>query len=239
MNSFLLTPKQKRNISKIIPFGILCCAFGILWSLMERTLIGTLDHYPVTGLPYNFINSLTITGIGSLIMGLIIGAFEVLLLNELFIRRSFGEKILIKTIFYLIVLSLFFLSLNTVFQSITSDVSLFDPVVLNANYILLTSFNFWGVLIYMGSTLGIMLFFSEVSDNLGQGVLKNFLIGKYHKPREEERIFMFLDMKSSTTIAEKLGHEDYYKLLNDYYADLTEVIIQTSGEISSVPMLIE
>jgi adenylate cyclase len=83
----------------------------------------------------------------------------------------------------------------------------------------------------MGIVIGIMLFFSEVSDNLGQGVLKNFLIGMYHKPREEERIFMFLDMKSSTTIAEKLGHVQYYKLLNDYYADITTAIIQTSGEI--------
>jgi adenylate cyclase len=38
-------------------------------------------------------------------------------------------------------------------------------------------------------------------------------------------------MKSSTTIAEKLGHVRYYQLLNDYYADITEAIIQTSGEI--------
>jgi len=42
---------------------------------------------------------------------------------------------------------------------------------------------------------------------------------------------MFLDMKSSTTIAEKLGHVQYYQLLNEYYADITEAIIQTSGEI--------
>jgi adenylate cyclase len=59
----------------------------------------------------------------------------------------------------------------------------------------------------------------------------NFLVGKYHQPREEVRIFMFLDMKSSTTIAEKLGHVNYYKLLNEYYADITEAVVQTSGEI--------
>ena len=42
---------------------------------------------------------------------------------------------------------------------------------------------------------------------------------------------MFMDMKSSTTIAEKLGHIEYYKLLNEYYADITEAVLQTSGEI--------
>ena len=42
---------------------------------------------------------------------------------------------------------------------------------------------------------------------------------------------MFLDMNSSTTIAEKLGHKDYFQLLKKYYADLTEAIIQTGGEV--------
>ena len=42
---------------------------------------------------------------------------------------------------------------------------------------------------------------------------------------------MFLDMKSSTKIAEKLGHVTYFQLLNNHYADLTEVIIETNGEI--------
>ena len=42
---------------------------------------------------------------------------------------------------------------------------------------------------------------------------------------------MFLDMKSSTTIAEKLGHIDFYHLLNKYYGDTTEGIVQTQGEV--------
>ena len=41
---------------------------------------------------------------------------------------------------------------------------------------------------------------------------------------------MFLDMNSSTSIAEKLGHRDYFKLLKRYYSDFTEAIIQTGGE---------
>jgi DNA-binding response OmpR family regulator len=52
-----------------------------------------------------------------------------------------------------------------------------------------------------------------------------------HKPKEEVRIFMFLDMKSSTTIAEKLGHVKYYNLLNDFFYDVSEPILQSKGEI--------
>ena len=42
---------------------------------------------------------------------------------------------------------------------------------------------------------------------------------------------MFLDMKSSTTIAEQLGHVEYFRLLNKYYADISDAIIQTAGEV--------
>jgi len=42
---------------------------------------------------------------------------------------------------------------------------------------------------------------------------------------------MFSDMKSSTTIAEKLGHIKYFELLREYFFDLSEAIISTSGEI--------
>ncbi|MCW8930947.1 MAG: hypothetical protein OQL19_11990 [Gammaproteobacteria bacterium] len=43
----------------------------------------------------------------------------------------------------------------------------------------------------------------------------NILIGKYRFPREEERIFMFLDLQDSTTYAEKLKQQkEYY--INKY-----------------------
>ena len=232
MRLFHISPTHKRNITKIIPFGIIFLIFGVLWALIERGLLGNLEYYPADPrMPREFSNTLITLSFGSLILGWIFGSIEILFLNKLFVRRSFGIKILIKTIIYIITLCIFLVSLSIVLNSIARNVPLFDPIVFEAVSIFFTTFSFWVVIIYMGVVISIMLFFSEVSDNLGQGVLMNFLIGKYHKPREEERIFMFLDMKSSTTIAEKLGHVDYYKLLNEYYADITEAIIQTSGEI--------
>lgn len=71
----------------------------------------------------------------------------------------------------------------------------------------------------------------EVSDNIGQAVFLNLFRGKYHQPIEEERIFMFLDMKSSTAIAEQLGHVKYFKMLKDFYLHLSDPIIEYGGEI--------
>jgi len=66
---------------------------------------------------------------------------------------------------------------------------------------------------------------------LGKNFLIKLLVGTYHKPFEEQRIFIFLDLKSSTAIAEKLGHKKFLSLLNDFFYDLAEAVVATKGEI--------
>jgi adenylate cyclase len=74
-------------------------------------------------------------------------------------------------------------------------------------------------------------FILQVSDKFGPGILWKFLTGKYYHPREEERIFMFLDLKSSTTIAERTGSNKFFRLLKEIFSDITEPIISSRGEI--------
>src|SRR5205823_2896733 len=66
---------------------------------------------------------------------------------------------------------------------------------------------------------------------LGQNVLVNMISGKYTKPVEEDRIFMFLDLDASTTHAERLGNIRYHELLDDYVYDITKPILDHGGEI--------
>ena len=77
----------------------------------------------------------------------------------------------------------------------------------------------------------IISFILQVGRLTGQNVLKNFIAGTYHQPKEEERFFMFLDVKSSTHIAEEIGHEQFHSFLNYFFYDLTEAILETEGEI--------
>lgn len=71
----------------------------------------------------------------------------------------------------------------------------------------------------------------QINDKYGPGVLLDFIKGKYFHPQREERIFMFLDLRSSTTIAEKLGEGDYFNFLNDTFRQATPPILKTKGEI--------
>jgi adenylate cyclase len=71
----------------------------------------------------------------------------------------------------------------------------------------------------------------QVNKMVGEGVLIKFLWGRYYKPVEEERVFMFLDMKSSTTVAEKLGLQKYYALLDEFYHEITIPVLKNKAEI--------
>lgn len=83
--------------------------------------------------------------------------------------------------------------------------------------------------------LGILAFISilvlEIADKYGPGGLRNLIRGRYHKPRKENRIFLFLDINDSTTIAEQIGHEKYFNMLHDFFADITEPILANWGHI--------
>ncbi|NAS30825.1 adenylate/guanylate cyclase domain-containing protein [Flavobacteriaceae bacterium R38] len=227
----MLSPKYKRNINRIIPIAIIWLFFGIIYSLLEKGILADLDAFPATNTPYNFKNSLLVTSLSSFITGILIGTLEVLYLNRFFNKQNFLIKIFIKTFTYLVLICLFLFAVSAISNSFLQDLPVYDPLVLKSVEYFLIDFAFWSVVLYIGAIVIISLFVLEVSDSLGSGVLTNFISGKYHRPIQEERIFMFLDMKSSTTIAENLGHVEYFKLLKRYYASMSDAIISYSGEV--------
>jgi adenylate cyclase len=70
-----------------------------------------------------------------------------------------------------------------------------------------------------------------VNSLLGQGVLLKFIAGRYRRPRVEERVLLFVDMESSTAIAERLGETGFLDLLNRFIADITGSIVAQCGAI--------
>jgi hypothetical protein len=49
------------------------------------------------------------------------------------------------------------------------------------------NFAFWSIAIYMATIIGITLFISEISDNIGQGVLKNFVTTQQKVKKEVKK----------------------------------------------------
>src|SRR4030095_3665841 len=101
-----------------------------------------------------------------------------------------------KSITYLSVILTFLIILTAIAGSIQLQTAFFDTRVWNNVWAFFSDFAFLSVVMYMAAVIVISQFYAEVSENIGHGVLNNFFTGKYNTPVEEERIYMFLDMKS-------------------------------------------
>ena len=73
-------------------------------------------------------------------------------------------------------------------------------------------------------------FLQGMIKKVGKSNFGSWLLGGMNKPKEEERIFMFIDMKSSTTIAEQLSHQEFSHLVQDVFNDLA-IVDNYQGEI--------
>jgi adenylate cyclase len=144
---------------------------------------------------------------------------------------SFGKTIAIKSVLYLIsVVLVTLLMAGIILNSGINDLEWEDYVHFMTN----TRFPWY---FYLGSALFLVLstmlinFITLMNRKFGPGQMWLIFLGKYNKPITENRIFMFLDLKDSTMIAEKLGHIIYSKLLQQVFLDLSKIIMKSEAEI--------
>lgn len=225
-----LSPKTRRNIERIIPFGIIWFLLGNLFLFIELTAIGDLHKTPSSAIQIDFqiyiFATLAVTAVG-----LLVGTIEVLYLSNRFTNKSLTQKITIKTIIYGLFLFVIIQITFPIAASLELKTGLLDTRVWDKYLLFLTSKTYLSTNVQLAVELIVSLFYFEISENIGHGIMINFLSGKYHSPKEETRIFMFLDMKSSTTIAENLGHIRYFEFLKAYFQNLSEAIVAYEGEI--------
>jgi adenylate cyclase len=66
---------------------------------------------------------------------------------------------------------------------------------------------------------------------IGPNVLGSLLTGRYYRPREVERIVLFLDLIGSTGIAERIGPVRFHALLSETFSRLSQVVTDHGGEV--------
>ncbi len=90
---------------------------------------------------------------------------------------------------------------------------------------------FYLMLIYNIAIELLITFINQVNKKYGPGVLILLLMGKYRSPKEEERIFLFMDLKSSTLLAETLGHLKYSAFIRDSFMDINTMLSKYNAQI--------
>jgi len=90
---------------------------------------------------------------------------------------------------------------------------------------------FFPFLLYTLSASVINTFIIYADRKFGHRSLFNTLLGRYQSPVTEDRIFMFVDLKGATALAEELGPRRYSAFLRDYFFLVSNVCAENKGEI--------
>ena len=159
------------------------------------------------------------------ISGFFTGLFELFIYRERFRNINFFVGTLLKaasytlTVYIAIVVALGTISYITGNQNIEIELQ----SIIDKDLFLLVWQAFKGSII--------IVFLLQLDVLLGDGVFRRYVSGKFHKPKKQNMVFMFLDMKNSTKMAETLGDEKYYSLVDDFFHDISRPIIESEAEI--------
>jgi len=202
-----------------------------LKNVLIYTIIGTIAGTAI-GLILQYIDNLDLAGptirgmvIGFLV-GTTIGLCEEFLFLDRFRKKSYLFLLLFRTVVYSVVFAFHELLINSASNFFTQNLS-FSQSLHFAIY--REHFPRDLTIIAVVSTTLIALL--QIRRLHRPGDLIKYVIGKYHLPEEVNKIFLFIDLKSSTAIAEKLGNTNYSSFLIDYFHDMTGAILMSKAEI--------
>jgi len=212
--------KNRRPLSRKQKDAIVIITIGALLGLL----------YPILSREYDDIGAM----LNGVIIGLVGSGFIVI--NEIWLNRpivrqmKFMPLLIYKSILYSTFFTLTIILVMSSERAIKAHMGLID-FMKSGGFSLLVEDDLITIIAYALAITVVFILVYQISRKMGQGVLWNFILGKYHRAREEERIFMFMDINNSTVLAENLGDVEFNNLLNDFFFDITESILINYGEI--------
>jgi len=215
------------RISIQINFWILAFIFLFAIIHLSAQSLSVTYEFPIQT---SFIPSLIMSLIIGIIYGVILGLLDIVLDKGFIKNWSMGLVILLRGLIYFLVIVVMMIFIRNVVWNLLIVPNFFGRISPFKNNLIWHYF-FYIMLIFTPVMALLMSFINLMNQKFGPGVLLPMLFGKYKNPREEERVFMFMDLKSSTTHAEKLGHIKYSALIRDSFMDINQVLARHNAEV--------
>lgn len=220
--------RTRSELQKILWITGIWVFFSIGQSIYDHMVLLSADAQPASG---SFWTNLLINALATGLAGLIGGAIMISYLQRWVRNNPYGQAIL----FILLAFTLI-ICFVAVLAFVTRVSLSGEEVIVKRNFLsnigqhvrslgFLKDYLLW-LLIVMLTIAG-----SLISDKYGPGNLRSFFMGRYFRPQREEHIFMFLDLRSSTYIAQVLGEQQYFNFIKDVIRDATPVILRHKGRI--------
>jgi adenylate cyclase len=163
-------------------------------------------------------------------VSLIMGYLFVYRLRKIFRNYPLWVNFLFKSIILLgsalIITFIIQISNAYFFQQLTASEAYREILsyVLHKNW-LLEKIIYWLIIFFITQLILI------INEKYSPGVFMDILTGKYINPKNENRIVMFIDLKDSTPIAEKLGHSLYFEFIREFIYEISMAIMEHEGII--------
>jgi adenylate cyclase len=210
---------------------------AIAWQFMA-IWICVYDHLAInSGLAsgsakdYSFASNLFLYSCVTFIASLIGGSLLIFYINPRLSNRSYGISLLAVVITIIFVMAIITMLSTYLYVRLILKIPFNDPQFKPAFWSIATDpLNLKDTLIWSTIT-ALTQFIFQMNNKFGPGILWKIISGKYRFPKPEDRIFMFLDLNSATSIAENLGEVNYHRLLKDFFAHITYPIVNNGGEI--------
>ena len=212
----------------------LLMAIAITWTVIDSVYM-TIKFYVLRGetdyhfFEYRQVNTLILREVLVFVTSCMIGYLLIFRQSlqrkvPLWVNFSINTIVLLAISFFFNLLFHFFYS---IFISKLSASIAFSEFIHDAfyTYWLLQKIPHWLLIFF------VTLLVLELAEKYSPGVFKDILLGRYLKPRIETRIIMFMDLKDSTPIAEKLDSTEYFRFIRDFIYLISIAMIEYSGRI--------
>lgn len=218
MSTTVSSRKALRN-QKLKTLGITVITGMLIGGLFTPVAFGMDTARLIKGLTAGFIITLTI------------GILELFIFTRNFKKIRFSLALVFRTLCYVAAISVSVILVWVIHESSVNNAGVIQTIKSEDFRHFIYEGDFKKILLFTVVAGFIINFFTQINSLLGKNVLFNYLTGKYHYPLNEERVFMFVDLSSSTAIAERLDPVTYHKFINNYYFDIDESIVECKGEV--------
>ena len=169
----------------------------------------------------------------ALFMGLSHGIYDVIVLKDERDCRPVWKAFLVRNLYFIAAIYASIVLCTLLFRASATE-GIVNEISLTAICDNLKSHQVQEQAILFFLSAYLITFVRSVHKKFGPRVFWNVLLGKSQEPMEEDRIFMFIDLRHSTSMAEELGHTVYSSLLRDYYRLLSNCCEENHGEIYQI-----
>ncbi|MBV9986252.1 MAG: adenylate/guanylate cyclase domain-containing protein [Chitinophagaceae bacterium] len=195
------------------------------WTVIDLIVVLIFNNLPPSGQAKQLVLRETIVFLMSAVMGYLL----VFVLRKIFRHYLLWVGLLLKSL-SLIIAAFVMNTLLYLLSSVQSSIPLqhsFRNFFFEIEHVhlLLQKMSYWLILILITQLI------IEVNEKYSPGVFRDILLGKYVNPKTENRIVAFIDLADSTTIAEKLGHTQYFKFIREFIYNISEALIEYGGQI--------